>query len=466
MSERHLTEASWKTFAKGKGWKDDALLKALAAQARAEKAPEPAERIAAVDALAAEFAKLGKANPKEKELAAYVAEAAKAAQREKAAAQKEWAEREARQTKEAKEAKEAQAKAKAAADAAPGPALLGPKLLGFLRSVQGNDKLRLPAMVALAGKRAAAVVDRSSIGGSHRTMLQQHLGGSGIKFIPGDLCWEAKALTFVLESSAGGPLATKLKLGLFEQTGQKLKIRVRTADSKDAEESADDDDATGAAPSSAPPAAGDRTDKPAARLIAQLEPLFDEMAKPGSPLPPDLAEPAAQAQRAFRMALELVEQGNDERALVILKKLAEGGLLARLRAARAAPAAAPPGAMGKPSLVEQRQFMLTRWKRVPLDLRAEVDALRKSVADDAGAGQADAVAAGVKRYLDDLLEQVQARLDTAVGTGNTAAIAGIRDAVESDPMLKHLASSPLGDGTRFRRAVVDAIAEIEARIGG
>jgi hypothetical protein len=33
-------------------------------------------------------------------------------------------------------------------------------------------------------------------------------------------------------------------------------------------------------------------------------------------------------------------------------------------------------------------------------------------------------------------------------------------------MLKHLASSPLGDGTRFRRAVVDAIAEIEARIGG
>lgn len=467
MSEKHLTEAAWKTFSKGRVYKDDALVKTLAAFARAEKGDDAAARAAAAEALADEFIKLGKANARDKDLAAYVGEVAKAAQREKAAAQKEAAEQ---QAKRAKEVQAAQARA-ASAEAEDGPALLGPKLLGFLRAVQGKDEVRLNALVAIAGKQVAAVVDRSSIGGSHRTLLQKRLGVGGIKFIPGELCWEAKAITFVLESAAGGPLAARLKIGLFEQTGQRLKIRVRTAGADDAEEGADDaDDDARVAPGPVPPAAAARAgERPAVRLLAQLAPLVDDLARPaGTPLPPALAESSAQAQRAFQMARELIEQGNDERAIVILKKLAEGGLLGRLRAARAAPVApvAAGGAKAKPTLVEQRQFMLTRWKRVPTDLRAELQALRDSVARDAGDPRADAVADGVQRYLDALLDGIQARLDAAVAAGSTAPLEGIRAAVRADPVLQHLATSPLGDGTRFRSAVVDAIDEIASRMVG
>ena len=525
MSEKYLTEAAWKSFSKGKGYKDDALLKALAAIARAEKGTAE-DRLSALEALVGESTKLGKINPKDKDLASYVTEIAKSANREKVAAQKEQTELQAKKAKEVQAAKQA-----AEGDATDSPALLGSKLLAFLRSVRGKDDVRLNALVAIAGKQVGAVVDRSSIGGGHRMLLQKHLGVSGIKFIKGELCWEAKALTFVLETAAGGPLAAKLKLGLFEQTGQRLKIRVRAADSNDIEETEDESGhelAEGEAPAALdntrfervaallksagaaghpgtadakallvqaaqlqkrdpkgaedmlkqaeallarpvpPPTAGAMA-RPAAaapgaagpeakRMLIQLAPLMDELSRPGQPLAADLVEPAGQAQRAFAMAAELVEQGNHERALVILKKLVEGGLLIRLRAARAAPTAAG----GKPSVVEQRQFMLTRWKRVSVDLRAEVDALRKSVAQDAGDADPDGLAEGVSRYLDGLLERLQDRLDAAVNAGDSASLKGIRGEVEADPVMVHLASSPLGDGSRFRRAVVDAMDEIEA----
>ena len=69
MSEKHLTEAAWKAFSKGKAYKDDTLLKALVAFARAEKAGDPAALGAAGEVLAGEFTKLGKANAKDEELA-------------------------------------------------------------------------------------------------------------------------------------------------------------------------------------------------------------------------------------------------------------------------------------------------------------------------------------------------------------------------------------------------------------
>jgi hypothetical protein len=87
MSEKNLTEAAWKSFSKGKGYKDDALLKALAAVAKAEKGSAD-DRLSALETVVGESAKLGKLNPKDKELASYIAEIGKAASREKIGAQR------------------------------------------------------------------------------------------------------------------------------------------------------------------------------------------------------------------------------------------------------------------------------------------------------------------------------------------------------------------------------------------
>jgi hypothetical protein len=170
------------------------------------------------------------------------------------------------------------------------------------------------------------------------------------------------------------------------------------------------------------------------------------------------------------MAVEQAEAGRHDKAVLIRKKVADGGLLGRLQAAvdaagAPAPAAAPAAAKRKPSLVEQRSFMITRWKRIPVDLRSEVDALRQAVADDAGDDDPAGLADAVSEYLEELLERLQDRLDAVVSGGDPGLLKGIRQEVEADALMVHLARNPVIDGTRFRKAVVDAIDEIEARMG-
>jgi hypothetical protein len=572
MSEKNLTESAWKAFAKGKSYKDADLLKALAAFARADKIG-PDERLAALDKLTSEATDLAKANAKDKDLAGFVAEIGKAAGREKQAALKEVAEAKAKKAKE-----EQAAKAAAAAEDEDGPAALTTKVQALLRQVRSKDDVQFFAMVAIAGKQAAAMVSRSALSGSARALLQKHLGVSGIKFIPGVVRQEEKKITFILESGAGGPLATKLVLGLFGQTGEKFKLRVRAADSQEAEED-DDAAAAGAEPgaagnaAAAPAAAGDAAAAPGgaaatatgaaaptaggtaaatapekgrfekvtadvkaavgaghpnadkakllltkalqaaksdpaaaaaalaqaeallagaggdakakadaarakvAALQQQLAPLLEAIARPGQALSAEAVDLGAQVQRAATMAEDLAEE-DPARALVVLQRLSEGGLLARLQAARAA---APPQAAGgaaaaagdgaaaqggkKPaSLIAQRQFMLTRWKRIPLDLRAEVDVLRQALIDDAADDDPGGLAAAVTTYLDQLIERLQTRLDEAVSAGDAGRIKGLRSEVESDQVMAHLAENPLGDGNRFRKAVVEAIDEIESRM--
>jgi hypothetical protein len=571
MSEKNLTESAWKAFAKGKSYKDADLLKALAAFARADKIG-PDERLAALDKLTSEATDLAKANAKDKDLAGFVAEIGKAAGREKQAALKEVAEAKAKKAKE-----EQAAKAAAAAEDEDGPAALTTKVQALLRQVRSKDDVQFFAMVAIAGKQAAAMVSRSALSGSARALLQKHLGVSGIKFIPGVVRQEEKKITFILESGAGGPLATKLVLGLFGQTGEKFKLRVRAADSQEAEED-DDAAAAGAEPgaagnaAAAPAAAGDAAAAPGgaatatgaaaptaggtaaatapekgrfekvtadvkaavlaghpnadkakllltkalqaaksdpaaaaaalaqaeallagaggdakakadaarakvAALQQQLAPLLEAIARPGQALSAEAVDLGAQVQRAATMAEDLAEE-DPARALVVLQRLSEGGLLARLQAARAAPspqaaggaaAAAGDGAAAqgvkKPaSLIAQRQFMLTRWKRIPLDLRAEVDVLRQALIDDAADDDPGGLAAAVTTYLDQLIERLQTRLDEAVSAGDAGRIKGLRSEVESDQVMAHLAENPLGDGNRFRKAVVEAIDEIESRM--
>lgn len=223
MAEKALTEAAWKTHARGKGYKDAALLKALADFARAER-ESPAARVRCLDALDKQADALLKANKADKELAAYVAEMAKAADRARKAAE------------QAAAAAEAAGKAAEKAAAKPGddgedddeasPALLTTRMLPLLRLVLKGEPMH--AMVASAGKQVVVLLSRKPVAGSKRKILADQLEGAGsIKYFAGQCLREDGATTFVLQTQVAG-LSKKLKAALLAQTGLRVnKLRCR-----------------------------------------------------------------------------------------------------------------------------------------------------------------------------------------------------------------------------------------------
>lgn len=220
MSEKNLTELEWKKFSKGKGYKDAAFVKALAAL---ETGKTPEARLAALDDIEKQADVLRKAAKADKELASYLDDAGKAA---------------------AKERKLQEAEAKKARQSASGddeedsPALLTTKMIPLMRLVPKGETLH--AMVALTGKEVAVLVSKKPIGPPRRKLLTDYLGVSGgVKYAVGEVIWEAKAHTFVLQTQAAG-LAKKIKTALQKQTEQRFKVRVRGEDPNDIDDDGED----------------------------------------------------------------------------------------------------------------------------------------------------------------------------------------------------------------------------------
>ena len=98
MADKWLTDASWKSFAKGKSYKDGALLKALADVARAER-DAPEAQIRTLEALHKHADALLKLYKGDKDLAGYLADMGKAVERARKAA--EWLDKQAKEAAKA-----------------------------------------------------------------------------------------------------------------------------------------------------------------------------------------------------------------------------------------------------------------------------------------------------------------------------------------------------------------------------
>lgn len=254
MAEKALTEAAWKTYAKGKGYKDAGLVKALADFARAER-ETPEAQLRSLDALDKQAESLLKLNKSDKDLAAYVAEMAKAADRARKAA--ELAARQAATAAKAagKAAEKESGKLPTKADGdgeddeEASPALLTTRMLPLLRLVLKGEPMH--TMVASAGKQVVVMLARKPIPASRRKILADQLDGAGsIKYFVGQCVVEAGALTFVLQTQVAG-MAKKLKAALLAQTGLRVnKLRCRGIEGDTDDD--DDDAATGVAQAEGP----------------------------------------------------------------------------------------------------------------------------------------------------------------------------------------------------------------------
>lgn len=293
MSAKNLSEADWKRFSKGRDYKDAALLKALAALDKAERAA-PTAQVEALDELEKQAELLRKSNKADKELAAYLDELHKLT------------------TKQRKASEQAAAAAEAEAEEEDtSPAVLGAKMIPLLRDARKGVVLK--ALVALAGPEAAVLVSRRAIGPSQRKLLVAELGGAGgIKYVVGECVFEANAHTFVVQSQAAG-LAKKLKAALLRQTEQRYKVRVRGEDPADIDEDLEGADDAGEGPDVA--AAAPSADAGAAfkaRLTALL-PAIQQAAAEQRPAGAQAKLKAAEAgalarDQRFDAALRLLDE--------------------------------------------------------------------------------------------------------------------------------------------------------------
>jgi len=231
VSDKTLTEAEWKKFAKGRSLKDAALLKAMA---ELDKAKTPEDQLSALDDIEKQSELLRKASKADKEITGYLDDLDKALVKERKLA-------EAGAKKAAAEEEDEEEES---------PTLLTTKMVPLLREVPKGAVLQ--AMIASVGKDSVVLVSRKPIGPPRRKLLTAELGTtSGVKFVTGECLFEANAHTFVLLTQAAG-MAKKIKEALLKQTGQRYKIRVRGEDPNDID---DDGEPAEPGPGSAPPVA-------------------------------------------------------------------------------------------------------------------------------------------------------------------------------------------------------------------
>ncbi|TDP62839.1 hypothetical protein [Roseateles toxinivorans] len=232
MSDKTLTEAEWKKFAKGRGLKDAALLKAMG---ELDKAKTPEDQLAALDDIEKQSEQLRKANKADKEVTGYLDDLDKALVKERKLAEAEARKAAAEQVGDEEEES---------------PTLLTTKMVPLLRDVRKGTVLQ--AMVATVGNDCVVLVSRKPIGSPRRKLLTAELGTtSGVKFVTGECIFEQNAHTFVLLTQAAG-MAKKIKEALLKQTEQRYKIRVRGEDPNDID---DDGEPAEPGPGSAPPVA-------------------------------------------------------------------------------------------------------------------------------------------------------------------------------------------------------------------
>nr|WP_316643653.1 hypothetical protein [uncultured Roseateles sp.] len=240
MSDKTLTEAEWKKFAKGRSLKDAALLKAMT---ELDKAKTPEDQLSALDDIEKQSELLRKANKADKEVTGYLDDLDKALVKERKLA-------EADAKKAAKEAEQEEDEEEES------PTLLTTKMVPLLRDVPKGVVLQV--MIASVGKDCVVLVSRKPIGPPRRKLLTAELGTtSGVKFVTGECLFEANAHTFVLLTQAAG-MAKKIKEALLKQTGQRYKIRVRGEDPNDIDDDGEPvEPGPGSAPSVAPGEGGD-----------------------------------------------------------------------------------------------------------------------------------------------------------------------------------------------------------------
>lgn len=222
MADKQLTESAWKAFAKGKGYKDANFLSALADWAKAEKKPAEAQ-LEALEEIDKQCELLKKAHKSDKDLGDYLGDVEKSVAK-------------------ARKAAEQLAKEQTDDEEPDEPVLLTSKMIPLVRLLRKGDPMHV--LLGNAGKQTAVLIMRKPIATNRRKLLLDYMQlGGGVKYIKGtaQLAPDGKAVVFALETSAGAGFAKRIRQAILDQTGQRLKLKCRAADSGQEEDDGEAD---------------------------------------------------------------------------------------------------------------------------------------------------------------------------------------------------------------------------------
>lgn len=390
MNDKTLSAAAWAKFAKGRALKDAAFAKALVALEQAK--PDPQNQLLLLDEVGKQSQVLRKAHKDDKALAAYLDDVDKSMAKQRKLYEVE-----------AKKAQDAAGRAEGDEE----PAQLTTKMVPLLQQVRKGAVMDV--MLGHAGKALAVLMSKKSITPAGRKLLVDYLGASGVKFIRGQCVFEENSHTFVMQGKASG-LAKRVKAALLEQTGLRLKVRVRGESPDDIdEELADEEPADTAAKDTATTAPPSDLNAHFARLQPSIKAL---LGGPSGARIKALINAFAEAVKAKKPAVaEQALKGLE--ALVEKASTAPGG--ASAGGPVNAPAVQPAKAKDSPEGVVDYAKCRLAWAAARQKVAGELQALEKAVLDEykdskafaklqVGIRRFDAVLAGFAENLDDLLD--------------------------------------------------------------
>ena len=190
-----------------------------------------------------------------------------------------------------------------------------------------------------------------------------------------------------------------------------------------------------------------------ASLLAKLQPLYDKATSGG--LSGEQQATLQKVTAAWGMAEESAADKNYDRAMVILRRLDEGGMLASLAGPRET------GPTGDGRLVRQRKFMIDEWSKMPAELRGKLKALRSQLVAEEADEDPDGLVNGIADSLDDLLDGIQDDMDQAINEGTTDVFKSLRERARSHALIQHLIAAPGFDGGGLLASVEGALGRIE-----
>ena len=257
MADKDLSEADWKSFAAKNDVKEAALSKALAQLGKAKKQGPEQEREAAEavhDAI----------NKLERDFKGNKLVLKRLSEMDDAAADC------------AKDADKAMEKAAASGDDdEESPELLTKKMIPLVREIRKGEAV-MHALITTAGKNTAVLIMRRPISPSKRKMMMEAVDAQGgAKHHAATVMDIEGTVTFTLDTAAAG-LAKRARAALLEQTGLRLKVKVRDA-SGAAEEDGEDEEGKDAAAAAIPqappqPPSGPTPEEIYAKRLASMEP--------------------------------------------------------------------------------------------------------------------------------------------------------------------------------------------------
>ncbi len=117
-------------------------------------------------------------------------------------------------------------------------------------------------------------------------------------------------------------------------------------------------------------------------------------------------------------------------------------------------------------IVEKRKFLITRWQKVPAEVKVELGNLKTAIAVNVPDEDPDELCGAIETSLDELIGEIQSAIDASIGAGDPGYATALKtieqqkQKVQNHEILQLLKKTPLISGERFEASVFSALDEV------